>query len=76
MYNKEKFIEILADLEHEQWMHWAKAMIQEGQVSKEKQEQWEKLFVPYKQLSEEAKEHDRFFARKIYQKLEEIWLKS
>lgn len=71
-----EIIESLADLEHEQWMHWAKAVIKEGFVPEAKVKQWEKLFIPYKQLTEEAKEHDRYFARKVYERLAEIWRRN
>ena len=59
-------MEQLAALEHDQWIEWAKALLKsEPGISKERKERWEKLFVPYKDLSEESKEQDRVYARKI-----------
>lgn len=63
-------MEQLAALEHDQWVEWAKALLKsEPGISKERKERWEKLFVPYKDLSEESKEQDRVYARKILQVL-------
>lgn len=56
-------LEKLAALEHEQWMGWARAVILE--VSEERAERWNNLFVPYKFLSEENKEQDRVYAKKV-----------
>jgi hypothetical protein len=54
-------IEALAELEHEQWMYWSKAVAHE--VSTVRRERWQKLWIPYTELSEEDKEHDRKWAR-------------
>ena len=56
-------IERLAALEHEQWMHWAKAV--EHEVSEERRRSWAEFFVPYEELSESFKELDREWARKV-----------
>lgn len=58
-----KMLEQLAELEHKQWMEWSQSVAPE--VSKERRKRWEKLWVPYKDLSEEMKEEDRKYARKI-----------
>ena len=61
-----KYLEALADLEHEQWMEWAKALLKsEPGISEARRKRWEKLFVPYSELSEESKEQDRVYARKV-----------
>ena len=61
-----KYLEELAALEHDQWVEWAKALLKsEPDISKERKERWEKLFVPYEDLSEESKEQDRVYARNI-----------
>lgn len=73
MIHKDKIIEVLSEVEHGQWTVWAKAMIQQKQVTPEKKKEWEALFIPYKDLDERAKEHDRHFARKVYDKLEQIF---
>lgn len=60
------FLERLAKLEHEQWVEWAKALLKsEPGISKDRRERWNKLFVPYSDLTEESKEQDRVYARKI-----------
>jgi hypothetical protein len=57
-------IERLAEIEHKQWIQWAKTLLEkEPGISKERRERWEKLFVPYHELSEEWKEYDREWAR-------------
>ena len=61
---KEELIEDLAELEHEQWMQWATSVI--GEVSLERAARWDKEYMkPYGELSEEAKEMDREWARKV-----------
>lgn len=81
----DELLEKLADIEHEQWMDWSKA------ISKELKEihdiagefngasscieiqdlieirlnRWNKLWIPYNELSEEMKESDREYARKV-----------
>lgn len=58
-----ELIERLAELEHEQWMEWSQAVADE--VSPERRVRWEKYWVPYDHLSEEVKERDREWARKV-----------
>jgi len=57
------FIEDLADLEHQQWVHWSKAVADE--VSPERRKRWEQYWVPYKELPEDVKEADRIWARRV-----------
>lgn len=61
----EELIEKLAALEHEQWVFWAKDILKTEDINKERADQWEKLFVPYDELTEEMKEEDRKWARKV-----------
>lgn len=56
-------MEKLAELEHEQWMEWSKAVAAE--VSDERRKRWKKYWVPYSELSEKVKEQDRVWARKV-----------
>lgn len=58
-----RLVEKLADLEHEQWMHWSKAVADE--VSPERRKRWEKYWIPYKELPEDVKEADREWARRV-----------
>jgi hypothetical protein len=56
-------LEKLAEIEHEQWMAWSKSVAPE--VSKGRKDRWRKLWVPYSKLSDEMKEEDRKYARKV-----------
>lgn len=70
-------IEKFAELEHEQWMTWAKNIlpdlkkILEGDPdaflrTKNRIERWEsECFKEYKDLTEQMKEFDREWARKV-----------
>lgn len=59
-------IETLARLEHEQWVEWSKALVaREKRLSMNRIERWKKLWIPYDQLTEEQKEQDRVYARKV-----------
>jgi len=57
--------EKLADLEHKQWKHWAKGILKEENISKERERRWEKDFVSYKDLPEKTKDFDREWADKV-----------
>jgi hypothetical protein len=58
-------IEDLAELEHEQWIFWSKDIASKEKLSPERLERWKKLWIPYKDLTEEQKEQDRVWARKV-----------
>ena len=58
--------EILASLEHEQWMTWAKNLeLNEPRLSKRRIKQWKKYMVPYEELKENIKDEDRVWADKV-----------
>jgi hypothetical protein len=71
-------LEKLAELEHKQWCHWMKyqhglrkSMV--GYVYAQKYKGWLKLArTPYSELSEDKKESDREWARKVLEILEEF----
>jgi hypothetical protein len=79
--NYHKLREHLADIEHQQWMVWSKALAEELRLInldcyredfiviknriKTRLEQWQKNWKPYKKLSEDVKEFDREWADKI-----------
>lgn len=65
MKKENPLLEQLASLEHDQWIEWAKSLMKNEKISDERKERWEKLFIPYLNLSEESKEQDRVYARKI-----------
>jgi hypothetical protein len=56
-------IESLAEIEHEQWVHWSQAVA--GDVSDATRNKWKRSWVAYAELTEEAKEADRVWARKV-----------
>jgi hypothetical protein len=55
-------VERVAEVEHEQWTAWSKAIAHE--VSPERRARWERYWVPYDDLPEDVKEQDRIWARK------------
>ncbi len=60
--------EKMAELEHEQWMQWSKAIAnnpKEFYVDKPKLVKWMDCWKPYAELTEEQKDQDRVWADKI-----------
>lgn len=66
-------LERLAELEHEQWMAWAKTLMETEQISEQRKQRWQQYIVPYTELSEDVKEYDREWARKAVEIVNE-WL--
>lgn len=67
--------EVLADLEHDQWVGLTKYYAYEDDeidVSDDKLDYWKDLWVDYEELSEEDKDKDRKYADKVIEKLEEV----
>lgn len=58
-------LEKLAELEHDQWMSWSKNLAHNETISSERENKWRELWVPYCILTEEQKEQDRIWARKV-----------
>ena len=56
--------EALAALEHEQWVAWSKSLAAAEPLSAERVERWQRLWVPYADLSEQEKDADRVWAQK------------
>lgn len=64
-------IEKLADLEHKQWGHWTRHFLEF--YNRSNRRRWEhQSHTAYKNLSEEEKEADRVWARKILQIFKEL----
>lgn len=56
--------EELADLEHQQWAHWTRYML--NNLTPENIERWQRqVDTPYINLSEQEKESDRRWADKV-----------
>lgn len=62
-----ELLEAFASLAHDQWCFWSKAVAPE--VAPERRARWEKLWVPYTELSEVDKDEDRKWARKYLAEL-------
>ena len=60
-----ELIEKLAELEHEQWWEWSNSISTSENISGERIKRWQNCWVPYSDLPEEMKEHDRVWARKV-----------
>lgn len=58
-------VERMADIEHEQWMTWARSVMSADDVTigPERLARWQSYMVPYADLPEHVKEHDRVWAR-------------
>jgi hypothetical protein len=58
-------LERLAEIEHDQWMTWTKTVAARGEVSAEQIAKWAVNWKPYDELTDEVKEYDREWARKV-----------
>jgi hypothetical protein len=63
---KTELLEILAELEHEQWKEWSMSLVDhEENLSKTRVDRWMKLWRPYNELTEQEKDQDRVYAEKV-----------
>ena len=68
---KTELIEKLADIEHKQWGEWTRHFLEF--YNRSNRRRWERQsHTAYKNLSEEEKESDRGWARKVLQVFEEL----
>lgn len=58
----DELVEALAPLEHQQWREWSEELAESEDLSQERIDRWEEYWVPYKDLPEEVKDHDREWA--------------
>ncbi|WP_177209077.1 hypothetical protein [Natronobacterium haloterrestre] len=65
MSKEQTLRERLAALEHRQWMEWSQHLAAEEDLSDDRLKRWESLWIPYAELSEEMKDHDREWADKV-----------
>ena len=66
----ERLVENLADLIHQQWITWANTLMEkERLLSQDRVARWLSYMVPYSELTEEVKEFDRVWARKMVDSL-------
>jgi hypothetical protein len=57
--------EQLAELGHDQWVDWSKTIAHNENLSGERLKRWQKLWVPYNQLTEKEKDSDRAWDDKV-----------
>lgn len=62
-------VEALSEIEHEQWLHWSKAVA--PKVLSDVSDGWRQSWINYAELTEELKEADRVWARKVVTLLRE-----
>jgi len=58
-------LEKVSALVHENWMAWAKDVMEKKDELPERFKKWEKEMIPYEELPDEAKEYDREWGRKF-----------
>ena len=59
-----ELIEVLADIEHKQWAHWTRYML--DNLTPENIARWKRqTATPYAELTELEKESDKKWARKV-----------
>ena len=63
--NFNKLRERLADLIHQEWVSWAKLLIQRKEVSMVTIHRWKEYLCDYKDLPEEIKNMNRIWADKV-----------
>jgi len=62
----QELIEKIADLEHQQWIHWAGSVLNSDvKLPYVRRKNWENRMVPYEELPEHVKELDRVWAAKV-----------
>ena len=65
----DNLIEAIAEIEHAQWLHWSQAVASD--VSVAIRDKWQSSWVDYAELTEDLKEADRVWARKVVALLHE-----
>ena len=64
--------EILAEIEHEQWIAWSKNIAETETISPARLERWKTLWCPYSMLTEAQKDQDREWGNKALSTLSKI----
>ena len=65
----EQLLDMLAELEHIQWMEWAGSILKSELISTKRKDRWLELIRPYEALTEKQKEQDRKYARRVIRAL-------
>lgn len=59
----DELVEALAEIEHEQWLHWSRAVA--ANATPATRDKWQRSWVDYAELTEDLKEADRVWALKV-----------
>ena len=62
-------LERIAELEHEQWEEWSKNIAETETISEDRLTRWKTMWIPYSELTEEQKDQDREYAKKVLKEL-------
>jgi hypothetical protein len=65
--------EVIAELEHEQWIAWSQDIANTESISPARLARWKSLWVPYDTLSEAEKDQDRVWADRIVAILRDVF---
>ncbi len=60
-----QLLEAVAILEHDQWMSWARTIMDTEPITEARKASWRAWMVPYDQLPEPVKDYDRIWARRV-----------
>jgi len=64
----EQYDRPLDALAHRLWTHWSQHIAEEEDVSEERLQRWQALWVPYGELPEVAKETDKRLVKQYWEK--------
>lgn len=50
-----EILEKLSALEHDQWMNWAKTILDQEEISEDRAKRWKGCFIPYEEFQKKWK---------------------
>lgn len=68
---RDQLLEDLAAIEHDQWCGWSRSLANSEQISDERLDRWRDYWVPYDELDDDVQDHDRVWARKVIETVDE-----
>jgi len=69
MLESEETLELLANLEHEQWIKWSQTLAEKEKLTKYRILRWKQMWCPYSELTELNKDFDRDWAKVVVERL-------
>jgi len=69
MLESEETLELLANLEHEQWVKWSQTLAEKEKLTKYRVLRWKQMWCPYSELTELNKDFDRDWAKVVVARL-------